>query len=57
MVVVLRDVLSSVFEAGALLEPQRQGAITRRLATWAVILAVPTAMAGIYGMNFEVVSK
>jgi magnesium transporter len=26
--------------------------ISRRLAAWAAILAVPTAMAGIYGMNF-----
>ncbi len=49
----LRDVLSSVFEASNLLEQQRQGAITRRLAAWAGILAVPTAIAGIYGMNFE----
>ena len=31
---------------------QRQGAITRQLAAWAAILAVPTAIAGIYGMNF-----
>ena len=31
----------------------QQTAITRRLAAWAAILAVPTAVAGIYGMNFE----
>jgi magnesium transporter len=49
----LRDVLASVFEVANLLEQQRQGAITRRLAAWAAILAVPTAIAGIYGMNFE----
>src|SRR3712207_5159674 len=49
MVEVLRDVLSSVFEASTLLEQQRQGAITRQLAAWAAILAVPTAIAGIYG--------
>lgn len=48
----LREVLATVFEAGALLEAQRQGAITRQLAAWAAILAVPTAIAGIYGMNF-----
>jgi magnesium transporter len=53
MVEGLRDVLSSVFEVATLLEQQRQGAITRRLAAWAAILAVPTAIAGIYGMNFE----
>jgi magnesium transporter len=48
-----RDALSSVFEVSNLLEQQRQGAITRKLAAWAAILAVPTAIAGIYGMNFE----
>ena len=45
---------SGVFMLPAsLLEQQRQGAITRKLAAWAAILAVPTAVAGIYGMNFE----
>jgi len=53
MVGGLRDVITSVFEASNLLEQQRQGAITRQLAAWAAILAVPTAIAGIYGMNFE----
>jgi magnesium transporter len=49
----LREVLTSVFELSTLLEQQRQGTITRQLAAWAAILAVPTAIAGIYGMNFE----
>ncbi|QGP81158.1 magnesium/cobalt transporter CorA [Sphingobium sp. CAP-1] len=49
----LREILTSVFEASNLLEQQRQGTITRQLAAWAAILAVPTAIAGIYGMNFE----
>ncbi len=49
----LRDVLSSVFEVSNLFEQQRQGEITRQLAAWAAILAVPTAVAGIYGMNFQ----
>ena len=53
MVASLRDVITSVFEASNLLEQQRQGTITRQLAAWAAILAVPTAIAGIYGMNFE----
>lgn len=53
MVVGLLDVLTSVFEVSTLLEQQRQGASTRKLAAWAAILAVPTAIAGIYGMNFE----
>lgn len=49
----LREVLTSVFELSALLESQRTGTITRQLASWAAILAVPTAIAGIYGMNFQ----
>ncbi|MFZ2997296.1 magnesium and cobalt transport protein CorA [Sphingobium sp.] len=53
MVEDLREVLTSVFEFSNLLEQQRTGAITRQLAAWAAILAVPTAIAGIYGMNFQ----
>ncbi|MEA3044506.1 MAG: magnesium transporter [Sphingomonadales bacterium] len=49
----LREVLNSVFEFSNLLEQQRTGTITRQLAAWAAILAVPTAIAGIYGMNFH----
>ena len=49
----LRDVLSSVFEVSNLFEQQRQNDISRRLTAGAAILAVPTAFAGIYGMNFE----
>ena len=45
--------LSTVFEFSSLLEAQRTGVITRQLAAWAAILAVPTAIAGIYGMNFK----
>lgn len=53
MVDGLLQVLTSVFEFSNLLEQQRTGAITRQLAAWAAILAVPTAIAGIYGMNFK----
>jgi magnesium transporter len=49
----LREVLRSVFEVGMLIEQQQQSIVTRKLAAWAAILAVPTAIAGIYGMNFE----
>ena len=49
----LLQVLSTVFEFSSLLEAQRIGVITRQLAAWAAILAVPTAIAGIYGMNFK----
>ena len=49
----VKDTLASVFEVSTLFEQQRQGTITRQLAAWAAILATPTAIAGIYGMNFE----
>ena len=49
----LKETLASVVETAALLEQHRQGDMTRQLAAWAAILAVPTAIAGVYGMNFE----
>ena len=49
----LRETLASIVETSALLEQHRQGDMTRQLAGWAAILAVPTAIAGIYGMNFD----
>ena len=49
----VKDTIAGVFEVSTLFEQQRQSAITRQLAAWAAILAVPTAIAGIYGMNFE----
>jgi magnesium transporter len=49
----LREVLAFAFEANLMLAQAQQNAITRKLASWAAILAVPTAVAGIYGMNFE----
>jgi len=41
------------FEASLMRSQAEQTAITRKLAASAAILAVPTAIAGIYGMNFE----
>ncbi len=49
----LKESLAAVVETASLLEQRRQGETTRQLAAWAAILAVPTAIAGIYGMNFE----
>ena len=49
----LKETLASIVETASLLEQHRQGEMTRSLAAWAAILAVPTAIAGIYGMNFE----
>jgi len=49
----LKETLASIVETASLLEAHRQGEMTRSLAAWAAILAVPTAIAGIYGMNFK----
>jgi magnesium transporter len=49
----LRELLNSALEVNLLLSTHNQGEVTRKLAGWAAILAVPTAVAGIYGMNFE----
>jgi magnesium transporter len=53
----LKETLDSIVETASLLEQHRQGTMTRQLAAWAAILAVPTAIAGIYGMNFDVMPE
>lgn len=49
----LRDIASQTIEIGLLLEASRQSVVQRKFAAWAAILAFPTAVAGIYGMNFQ----
>ena len=48
----LRELLNSALEVDLLLASVGQSEVTKKLASWAAILAVPTAVAGIYGMNF-----
>ena len=49
----LREVLAFAFETSLMTGQGQQTEVSRKLAAWAAILAVPTAVAGIYGMNFE----
>jgi magnesium transporter len=49
----LREVLAFAFEASIMIQQMTQNEITKRLTAWAAILAVPTIVAGIYGMNFK----
>jgi magnesium transporter len=49
----MREVLAFAFEASVLVGQSQETAIAKKLAAWAAILAVPTALAGIYGMNFD----
>ena len=53
----LRERLAAAFEASLLFGSARQNEIVKKLAGWAAILAVPTAIAGIYGMNFKVMPE
>jgi magnesium transporter len=48
-----RELLSTALEANLALVAVKQNEVMKQLAAWAAILAVPTAIAGIYGMNFE----
>ena len=45
--------LAFAFETSLLMGQAQSTAVAKKLASWAAILAVPTALAGIYGMNFE----
>jgi magnesium transporter len=49
----LRELLTSAMETNLLLASVRQNDVMRKLAGWAAILAVPTAVFGLYGMNFQ----
>ena len=49
----LREVLAFAFEASLLVGQAQETAVSKKLASWAAIIAVPTAIAGIYGMNFK----
>jgi magnesium transporter len=48
-----RELLSSALEANLSLISIRQNDIMKQLASWAGILAVPTQLVGIWGMNFD----
>lgn len=48
----LREMVRSALDAHLSLHSIAQNEATKRLASWAAILAVPTLVAGVYGMNF-----
>jgi magnesium transporter len=48
-----RDLLTSVLAANLTQISVRQNEDVRKISAWAAIIAVPTLMSGIYGMNFE----
>lgn len=48
-----RELLTSVLEANLALISVRQNEVVREISAWAAIIAVPTFIASVYGMNFE----
>jgi len=52
-----RDLLTSILEANLTQVSVRQNNDMRRISAWVAIAAVPTAMAGIWGMNFRVMPE
>jgi magnesium transporter len=49
----MRDLLSSSLQANLAQVGVRQNDDVRKISAWVAIAAVPTAIAGIYGMNFD----
>jgi magnesium transporter len=48
-----RDLLTSVLEANLTQVSVRQNEDMRKISAWVAIVAVPTLVAGVYGMNFD----
>jgi magnesium transporter len=49
----LRDMLTTAISVNLSLIAIQETEVTKRLAAYAALIAVPTAIAGVYGMNFE----
>jgi magnesium transporter len=49
----MRDLLAGSLQANLAQVGVRQNEDMRRISAWVAIIAVPTAIAGIYGMNFD----
>jgi magnesium transporter len=49
----LDELLTSILQASLARTSQADNEDMRKISAWAGIIAVPTAIAGIYGMNFE----
>jgi magnesium transporter len=47
----LRDLITTIYETRLALNDHSLNTVTRQLAAWAAIIAVPTAVTGFYGQN------
>jgi len=57
MVDIIRELLASALEANLSLISVAQNEVMKKLGSWVAIIAVPTMVAGIYGMNFDVMPE
>jgi len=48
-----KETCAFAFEASLLVGQAQETLVSKRQASWLAIIAVPTAIAGIYGMNFK----
>ena len=48
-----RDTVNTAIQVALAMVNQQHGEITKRLAAYAALVAVPTMIAGVYGMNFK----
>ena len=49
----MREMLNGILDANTAQVAVRQNEDVRRISAWVAIIAVPTMIAGVYGMNFE----
>jgi magnesium transporter len=47
----LRDLVSTILETNLTIQGNQLGAISKKVTSWAAIIAVPTAITGFYGQN------
>jgi magnesium transporter len=47
----LRDLVNSILETNLTIQSNRMNIITKKVTSWAAIIAVPTFITGFYGMN------
>jgi magnesium transporter len=47
----LRDLVATILETNLTIQGNRLNVITKKVTSWAAIIAVPTAITGFYGMN------
>jgi magnesium transporter len=53
----IREMLATAIQVNLGMISLAESEVTKKLAAWAAIIAVPTMLAGIYGINFEIMPE